>query len=212
MAASLAQLVQASPRTAQRVTAAPSQSPSYRMLNRPRDGEEVRLSALFHQSAQGLSDKLFGSLATLLGGTAPTLNFVPTGSPLAPDNLSTNLTDRPGAPKGTINADPLAVESLVNNASPYHDSGVNGYPHEFAHTRQLPQTLADLMRREGGAQAFADLVTPTAAQRAGIPYNPVVGNVDGAYAPFVQAVQQPPYGRDWIMGAQFGRTAPPAWP
>jgi hypothetical protein len=200
----------AKPTSAERFGPDPNLSPSYRILNRAKDGEEVRLSHLMQRYAQDRSDKLFATLSPLLGGDAPRLNFQPTGSPFTPNNSSANLTDRIGAPKGTINFDPLAVEALINDGSPFHNSGVNNLPHEFSHTRQTPQTLAQLLTREGGAQAFTDIVTPAAANRAKIPYR--VGNYDGDYADYVKAVQQPPYGRDWILAGQFGRTGSPAWP
>lgn len=190
---------------------APGDSYTYRILNNPTTGDAFGFRSAIQQNAQGLSDKLYGSLASLLGAGAPKLNFVPSGSPLLSEaDTSANVEGQLGAPAGSVNVDPLAVESLTNFKSPYHDSGLNVYPHEYAHLKQTPSTLAQLLTREGGAQAFADQVTPTAAKRAGIPYTP--GNYDGSYAPYVQTVQQPPYGRSWILGGQFGKTAPPTWP
>lgn len=203
MAATLAQLAQAAPD--------PNASYTYRILNAPSSGDERGIRNLALQpKAQQLSDKLFTSLSSLLGGSAPGLNFVPTGSQFAPNSFAANLSDRTGAPQGTINVDPLAVEGLINNTSAYHSPAVNAMPHEMMHLRQQPSVLASLMQSEGGAQAFADLVTPEAAHRANIPFQN--GNFDGSYAPYVQSVQQAPYGRDWILGGQMGKTAPPTFP
>jgi hypothetical protein len=62
--------------------------------------------------------------------------------------------------------------------------------------------------REGSAQAFADLVTPEAAFKAGIPYkaNPAY---DGQYA--ADTAQAAARGNDWITGGQFGHPGVP-WP
>lgn len=188
--------------------AAPTSTYSYKILNAATSSDERAIKNLGLQpEAQRRTNRLFNALAVVLGGAAPALNFVPTGSPLAPTNLAANLTDRPGAPKGTINIDPLGVEALINNASEYHNSGVNALPHEMMHTRQTPSVLASLADREGGAQAFADLVTPEAAHRAGIPYTP--GDFDGAYAAYVKAAQA--RGRDWLLGGQMGKPPVP-WP
>lgn len=189
--------------------AGPGPSPSFTILNRPRNGDEVRLKQVIQGYAQTRSDALFQQLAAILGGNAPRLNFVPTGSPLTPGNSSTNLTDKnPYAPKGTINMDPLAVEALTNDRSDYHNSGVNGLPHEMAHTRQLPDVLGSTPLAEGGAQGFADIVTAAAAQRAKIPY--LTGNYDGDYADYVTQANATK-GRDWLLGGQFGRP-PVSWP
>lgn len=179
------------------------------MLTAPASGDDYRFGQAFHQNAQDLSNRLFTSLESLLGGSAPTLNFVSAGSPLTPDHFSANLADQPGGPKGTINLDPEAVDALIEFKSPVHSSAVNNMPHEMAHLRQTGAVLADLIQREGGAQAFTDLVTPVAARRARIPY--VDGSYDGAYADYVRQVQEQ-RGRDWILGTQFGRVAPPSWP
>lgn len=187
--------------------AGPSSSYTYRVLDNPTTGDEFGFRNAIQKTAQTDSNKLFDALAPIFGGTAPQLNFVPTGSQFAPDDMAANLTDRVGAPRGTINVDPLAVEALTNNDSPYHSSGVNGYPHEMSHLRQTPAVLASLPDREGGAQAFADLVTPEAAHRAGIPYTN--GNYDGSYSSFVKAAQA--RGNDWLLGGQFGKP-PVSWP
>lgn len=211
MAATIAtHLAGAQPTAAKRLGPDPNLSYTYRILNNPTTGDAFGFRSAIHGYAQKRSDGLFRALEPLLGGASPQLNFLPTGSPLVPTTMSANVVGKPGAPQGTINVDPLAVETLINDHSPYHDSGVNGYPHEMSHLRQSRDTLAQFLTREGGAQAFANLVTPTAAQRAGIPYRP--GNFDGDYAPFVQAVQAAPYGRDWILAGQFGRSGSPAWP
>lgn len=209
MAVTLAQLAQAQPPVRQ-LAADPNASYSYRILNKPTSSDERAIRTIGLQpEAQHRSDRLFASLVSLLGGTAPGLNFVPSGSPLiATSDTSANIAGKPGAPQGTINVNPLVTEGLINNASPYHSGSVNRFPHEMAHLRQTVPTLADLMQREGGAQAFADLVTPTAAQRAGIPYR--VGNYDGSYAPLVSQAQAK--GRDWLLAGQFGNTGSPTWP
>lgn len=195
---------------AHRATYDPNSSYTFRSLNNPTSGDAFGFRAAIQQNAQGLSNKLFGSLASLLGGTAPALNFVPAGSPLlVTGDSSANLIDTPGGPKGTINVSPIAVEALTNFKSPYHDPGVTAYPHEMAHLRQTTPTLADLMRREGGAQAFSDIVTPAAAKRAGIPYAP--GDYDPPqYASLVKGAQA--LGRDWLLAGQFGKSGSPNWP
>lgn len=209
VSSALALAAAAKPSAVKRFGPDPNAFYSYRILNRPTSSDERAIRNLGLQpEAQRRSDRLFAAIAKVLGGDAPHLNFVPTGSPLAPTNAAANLTDRPGAPKGTINVDPLAVEALINNRSPYHSSGVNTMPHEMMHLRQTPATLSVLADREGGAQAFSDLVSPIAAQRAGIPYT--VGNYDGDYGPLVQAVMQQK-GRDWIFGGQMGKP-PVSWP
>lgn len=203
-------LAPASATGAQRTSFNPNTSYTFRSLNNPTSGDAFGFRAAIQQNAQGLSNKLYGSLASLLGGTAPALNFVPTGSQLLSEaDTSANIEGQVGAPRGTMNVDPLAVEALTNFKSPYHDSGVNQYPHEYAHLHQTQGTLADLMRREGGAQAFADLVTPTATKRAGIPYDKAAGNLDGDYTDFVKQAQA--LGRDWVLQQQFGRSGA-NWP
>lgn len=206
MASSLAALMQGPA-----VAKASAQNYGMRILTAPASGDEARFQTAFHQNAQQLSDRLFTSLASLLGGTAPALNFVAANSPLTPSHFSANVTDAPGGPKGTINLDPAAVDALIQFKAPFHNSAVNNMPHEMAHLHQTPATLADLMQREGGAQAFTDLVTPTAAKRAHIPYD-ATGNYDGPYADYVQQIQARPDARSFILGSQFGRTAPSAWP
>jgi hypothetical protein len=195
----------------QAVKADPNASYSYRILDNPTTGDAFGFRGAIQQNAQGLSDKLFHSLASLLGGAAPTLNFVPTGSQFAPTNLSANLTDRVGAPKGQVNVDPLATEALTNFRSPYHDSGTNAFPHEFSHLSQTSDVTRSSPLAEGGAQAFADYVTPSAARTAHIPYNlGEPGQYDGAYADYVKAAQAK--GLAWILAGQFGKPGTPAFP
>jgi ABC-type amino acid transport substrate-binding protein len=209
MAASLASLM-AGPGAKPALALPSPDTYTYRVLSNPTSSDAFGFRAAIHQNAQGLSDRLFGSLASVLGGEAPKLNFVPSDNPLLANDAtaSANIADNAGGPKGTVNVSPLAVEALTNNRSEFHDAGVNLFPHEYAHLRQTPQTLADVMRREGGAQAFTDLVTPVAAQRAHIPY--VDDPFDGDYHQYVLDVQQQ-LGRDWILSGQFNRP-PVAWP
>lgn len=208
MAVSLASLMQGA--QAQRQTDLPT-TYTYRSLANPTSGDEFGFRAAIQQNAQGMSNRLYGALSSLLGGSAPTLNFVPTGSQFAPTNLSANLTDRVGAPKGQVNVDPLAVEALTNFRSPYHDSGTNAFPHEFSHLSQTPEVTRSSPLAEGGAQAFADYVTPHAAQVARIPYNPgEPGQYDGPYADYVKTAQAK--GLAWILAGQFGKPGTPAFP
>lgn len=190
-------------------SADPTSSYTYKMLNAPTSGDEVAIRNLaLLPYAEGRSDKLFNALVSVLGGAAPQLNFVPTGSQfVGATDLSANLNDRAGAPKGTINVDPLALEGIINDASPVHSGAINQLPHEMMHTRQTQQVLASTPDAEGGAQAFADLVTPEAAHRAGIPY--ANGNFDGSYADYVKAAQAK--GPAWILGGQMGKP-PVNWP
>lgn len=181
---------------------------TYRSLANPTSGDQFGFRAAIQQNAQTMSDRLFAALASVLGGQAPTLNFVPQGSPLTPGDLSANYIAFPGGPVGTVNVDPLAVEGMTNFNSPYHNATVYAFPHEMAHLRQTAQVLADLATREGGAQAFSDLVTPVAAQRAHIPLS-LSQTYDGAYAQYVKDAQA--RGNDWITGTQFGHAAVP-WP
>lgn len=175
----------------------------FRILDNPTSGDEFGFRNAFHGYAQGRSNRIFTSLASLLGGDAPTLNFVPTGSDLVANHMSANLQDQPdGSKAGQINMDPLSVDALINDSSPIHSGVVNQMPHEMAHTRQTQPTLAQLLTREGGAQAFADLEAAPAAQAAGIPYTP--GNYDGAYAELVQQIMASKP-QSWILGTQFGR-------
>jgi hypothetical protein len=83
-------------------------------------------------------------------------------------------------------------------------------PARDMHLRQTPAVLADRTQREGGAQAFADIVAAAAAHDAHVPYTGVPGAFDGSYAPLVQAVMSQ-YGRDWVLGGQMGKP-PVAWP
>jgi len=182
---------------------------AYRYLANPTSGDEFGFRNAFHGYAQQRSDGLFSALASVLGGSSPQLNFVQPGSDFTPNHMSANLRDRPGAPVGQINLDPLATSSLIVDNAGDHNLVVNGMPHEMMHVKQQPSVLASLADREGGAQAFADLVTAAAAQKAAIPYQP--GNYDGAYTDFVKAAQA--RGRDWLLAGQMGRSTPaPAWP
>ena len=153
-----------------------------------------------HEQARTASGKMFGALQSLLHGENPTLNFVSPGSPLldADGGASANT----GA--NSINADPAFVSSLINPSSRFYDWAVQSLPHEFAHLRQTPDVLASLGASEGGAQSFADIVTPTAAPQAGMAFRPgPAGYYDGDYAQYVQNVNQY-LGRDWALFKQFG--------
>lgn len=213
MATSLAQL--ARPSVARSLTTPPPPNTyTYRMLSNPTTGDEFMFRGAIQQTAQNDSNKLYNPLVSLLGGSAPQLNFVQPGSAFLKNgdssgDTSSNIDAQPGAPQGTINIDPAAVEALTNNASTYHNSGVGSLPHEFAHLHQTPQTLAQILTSEGGAQAFEDAVTPHAAQVAGIPYS---RDYVSPWDSYLSTIQAAPYGRNWIMGSQFGKTAPPNWP
>jgi hypothetical protein len=183
-------------------------TPSYRILNNPTTGDEFGFRNALHDYAQGRSDRIFGSLATLLGGSAPQINFVPTGSQFAANHMSANISDSVGAPLGTINADPLAVDAFIEDDSPIHSGVVNQFPHEMAHTRQTPQVLADVPTREGGAQAFADYVTQAAAKRANVPYLP--NSFDGGYDAYEKQAQA--RGLAWLLAGQFGKPGSPTFP
>jgi hypothetical protein len=165
------------------------------------------------QTGQTDSNKIFGALQQVLGGTAPQLNYVAPGSQLVPGqtHISANVNGGSAAgPAGMINVDPVALEGLVNNASPAHNASVNQFPHEMSHLHQLATVLASIPQSEGGAQSFADIVAAAAARKAGIPYTPRPQGYDGNYAEYVKQVlaQQ---GRDWVLGPQFGRPTV-AWP
>jgi hypothetical protein len=179
---------------------APTATPTYRILSNPHGGDDFLFRNAIQDDAQSMSNRLFAALQTVLGGTAPTLNFVQTDSPLTPAHFSAQGTDQ-------INIDPLGVETFTNANNSAHSPAVLDMPHEMAHLRQTQQVLADLVQREGGAQAFADLVTPTAAKRSGIAYTP--GNYDANYADYVRQVH--PLGPGWLLGGQFGH-APVQFP
>lgn len=180
---------------------------AYRSLAAPQGGDDFMFRQAFHQNAQGLSDRLFAAVQKALGGTAPELNFVQEGTGGVENDVSANLTDRPGFAKGSINIDPTAVQALIDENNTFHDAAVNAMPHEMMHTRQTPGVLASIPDREGGAQAFADIVTPLAAAAAKTHYN--AGSYDGAYVDFVKAARA--RGNDWIFGGQMGKP-PIAWP
>jgi hypothetical protein len=179
----------------------PNQSYSYRILSKPTSSDERAIRTLGLQpEAQQLSNRLFAALVKVLGGQAPMLSFTPA---IAASGGEAHLSASPG--QNTVNIDPYATEGLINAAAPTHSGAVNQMPHEMAHLRQVVTSVAD---REGGAQAFADLVTPAAAAAAHTPYDATI-NFDGVYAPFVKAAQA--RGRDWLLGTQFGH-APVPWP
>jgi hypothetical protein len=172
----------------------------YRILNDPRTGDAFGFRAAIQALAQKRASALFAG--TGLTGAAPRLNDVPTGSPLLAGSwLSANLAGSAGAPQGSINVNPAAIWGLTTDSSPYHDPATNYVPHEMAHLQQTPAVLADQSVREGGAQAFADLVTPKAARSAGIPYRP--GSYDSNYTGFAQQARQ--LGMQWLLKGQFGR-------
>lgn len=179
----------------------PNASYAYRILNAPTSSDERAIKTLGIQpQAQRLSDALFDALKGILGGQAPRLNFTVTGDPLTgPADFS--------ASSGRINVNPLGTWAFTDASSPFHNAAVTDVPHEMSHLRQTPQVLADLAQKEGGAQAFADLVTPLAAQRAHIRYTP--GNYDGTYADFVKQAQA--RGNDWLLNGQFGAMGH-SWP
>ena len=197
----------------------PNQSYTYRILNNPTTGDAFMFRGALQQTAQNRSNAIFNALVSLLGGTAPAINFVPTGSQFlttatGDGHLSANGgIDRPGAPIGTINLDPYATEGLINNKAPTHDGALVGMPHEMSHLRQTAAVLGDIPTREGGAQAFADLVALTAANRAKIPNTLAqepAGQFDGVYSDFVKQAQA--RGNQWLLAGQFGNTGTPAWP
>lgn len=172
------------------------------ILTQPTSSDERAYQRAFHTNAQSLSNRMFGRLQALLGGTAPTLNFVPDVG--ANGDFHASATPA----KNMINVDPAVTGWLLDERSPFHDSAVNVMPHEMAHLRQTAQVLASLRDREGGAQSFADIVSPLAASAAKTRY--AQGSFDGAYAPYVQYVNANK-GRDWVLGGQFGKP-PVAWP
>lgn len=174
---------------------------AYRVLDNPTSGDAFGFRGAIQQNAQGMSDRLFNALSSILGGKPPVMNFVPTGSELTEADFSATPATN------TINVDPLGTWALTDPHSRYHNAAVVDIPHEAAHLRQTIQVLADMAQREGGAQAFANLVTPAAAKRAGIPYTP--GNYDGTYGELVKQAQA--RGNDWLTGGQFGH-APVNWP
>lgn len=202
IAAALSPAHQAS---AQRQQAADRRQVGYRILATPAGGDDFLFRGAFHQEAQTRSDRLFAALKKVLGGDAPTLNFVPdTGS--ASGDFHASAT--PSANR--INLDPYFTQALIDDGQQFHNQGVNAMPHEMAHLRQTPDVYASDWQAEGGAQAFADTVSSVAAALAHIPYASAAGAYDGPYSDYVQRVQQQK-GRDWTLGGQFGR-APVAWP
>jgi hypothetical protein len=190
----------------------PTIGPAWTALTNPRTGDAFLVRLAEHQYAQQRSDALYNALAALLGGAPPQLNFVPMDSSylngLGDMSANGGGFSAPDAPAGTINIDPVATISLIDDDAVGHDIAVNQLPHEDAHLHQTAAVLADTALREGSAQAFADLVAETAAAKAGIPYRP--GSYDGGYSDYVaQAMQR---GRDWILAGQFGRAGSPSWP
>src|SRR3954465_4496364 len=85
------------------------------ILGNPTSGDEFGFRPAMQQYAQDRSNRMFGALASLLGGEAPGLNFAPPGSQFASNHMSANVIDQTGAPKGTINVDPLAAESIIDD-------------------------------------------------------------------------------------------------
>lgn len=181
----------------------PNDTYAYRILNAPTTSDERAIRTLGIQpEAQRISDALFAALSSVLGGQAPRLNFTPTGDPLTPSDFSATPATN------TVNVDPLGIWSLTDPNSPYHSASVLAVPHEQSHLRQTAQVFADLATREGGAQAFADLVTPVAAQRAGLTFDPARVN-DGTYADYTKQAQA--RGNDWLLNGQFGQSGH-TWP
>lgn len=178
-----------------------------KILGNPTTGDEFGFRGAIQSYAQKRSDGLFSPLASVLGGASPGLNFVQTDNELTSNHMSANLADNHGAAKGTINIDPYATTQFVIDTAPEHSGWTNQMPHEMAHTRQTNAVLRSTPDAEGGAQAFADLVTAAAAQKARIPYTP--GYYDGSYSDFVKAAQA--RGNDWLLNGQFGRTGS-TWP
>jgi len=181
----------------------PQSSYAYHIWNAPTSSDEraIRTQGLQPQ-AQRMSDSLFAALSGILGGAAPKLNFTSTGDPLTVNDFSTS--------SGRINVNPMGAWSFSDASSPYHNAATVDVPHEMAHLRQTIGVLSNLAQREGGAQAFADLVTPVAAQRANIAFTPGMTN-DGAYADFVKQIQARPDAQSFILGGQFGHPAA-NWP
>lgn len=201
MAATVAASV-AAPQAAARQSDYLPQTLSYKSLDNPTTGDEFMFRLGIYDNARGISSRTFGAVSSLLGGADPALNFVPTGDPAAPGHASATPATN------TVNLDPLAVEAIVNNASPVHSPGYLNLLHEMAHLRQIPSVWGDTAQAEGGAQAFADTVTPLAARQAGVPFLP--GDYDANYADYVKQAQA--RGLQWILGGEFGNTAPVTWP
>lgn len=171
----------------------------------PSSGDDMYVRNAMHQQARNTSDRLFGALASLLGGTAPTLNFVTGDSPHVRGNGAFSATPA----DNTVNVPPRALGALANAASPIHDWAVQGLPHEFTHLRQTPAVYASDMQAEGGAQAFADLVTEQAAKQANVPFTPAPpGFFDADYADYVRQVMDT-LGPAWVLYQQFGRPVGP---
>jgi hypothetical protein len=177
-----------------------------KILTNPAGGDEVLINRVFRKDAQGLSDRMFGAVQKVLGGEAPRLNFVGAGD-ITAQGFSANLTDRPGFQRGTVNVNPSAVQWLVEEQNSFHDNAVNALPHEFMHLRQTPEVLRSDWQAEGGAQAFANAVSPIAAAAAKTRYAPVPAPPYGDYVKQVLAQK----GRDWIFGGQMGKP-PTTWP
>lgn len=179
-----------------RQSAAEGQSPyALKILSAPGSGDELAFRTALHGRADAMTGQMFNALAKVLGGTAPTVNFVPDVGTGGEFHASATPA------RNAVNFDPAVVEGLIDENSVNHSGAVNVVPHELAHLRQTPSVYASIPDREGGAQAFADQVSPLAAAAANTYYNRNL-NYDGVYAPYVaQALQRGP---SWIMGAQFG--------
>lgn len=191
-----------SPLQAAAANGLPDQTNLLRILSgRTNDIKEDFYKRKAQTRAVHMKDAMFGALAKVLGGQAPDLNFV-SGINSAEE---AHLSATPGANR--INIDPYATQGFVDASARTHSGAVNAVPHEMAHLRQTAAILASVAQREGGAQAFADIVTPIAAAAAKTSYNG--GNYDGGYADFVKQAQA--RGRDWLFGTQFGH-APVSWP
>lgn len=175
-----------------------------RILTAPSSGDENAFQRVFHGDAQQLSNSMFNAVAKILGGQTPQLNFEPAITGFTGE---VHLSATPSA--NQINVDPYATEGLIDEQAPTHTGAVNQLPHEMMHLRQLASVLASIPDREGGAQAFADIVAPGAAKQAHTFYDSGL-NFDGAYAQFVKDVLAKK-GRDWVLGGQMGKQ-PVAWP
>lgn len=174
----------------------PAHSSMVTMLSQPSSGDDFYVRNAVHQQTQRLSDALFKTVHEYTGGDAPTVQMVPQVDPNGVFHAQAILG------QNQINVDPETAVGLITEANPYHSGTVNVMPHEMAHLRQLADVLSNPDLREGGAQAFADIVSPLAAALAGTGYD-ASRNYDGAYAVPTQNVlaQQ---GRGWVLASQFG--------
>lgn len=147
----------------------------------------------------GIWDRTWQALASVLGGAEPSYSVV--------DDLGTPGSHASAHPAGnSVKIDALVQAALLDKNSPLHSGAYNGLPHEMMHLRQTPAILASLADREGGAQAFADAVSPYAARKAGTYYD-ASRNYDGTYSAYTKAAQAK--GRDFIFGGQMGKAPVP---